>query len=143
MYQMHQVNNIAGPCDHSSVDQSCASCILDNSQQFAEFSVDAKRDMQKSMHLKHFKRHECLYHQNEPCEELYVLISGDAKVFRKLPNGDQQIYSVVYTPGEIIGCEDMFFDRHENSAEALKDVSVCCIKRDDLKKNCKRYGFLI
>lgn len=99
--------------------------------------------MQKNMHLKHFKRHECLYHQAESCDELYVLISGDAKIFQKLPNGNQQIYKVVHTPGEIIGCEDLFYDRHNNTAEALGDVSVCCIKRDDLKNNCQQYGFLI
>lgn len=140
---MRQVNNIAGPCDHLPADQRCASCILDSSQQFADFCVEAKHDMQKSMHLKHFHRHECLYHQGEPCDELYVLISGDTKIYHKLPNGNQQIYKVVQMPGEVIGCEDMFFDKHENSAEALEDVSVCCINRDNLRKNCKQYGFLI
>lgn len=143
MYQMSQVDNVAGPCKHPAADQNCDSCILDCSQQFADFCVEAKRDMQKHMYLKHFRRHECLYNQGEPCDELYVLISGDAKIFRKLRNGDQQIYKVVHTPGEVIGCEDMFFDQHENSAEALEDVSVCCVKRDDLKKNCKQHGFLI
>ena len=140
---MRRVDNIAGPCKDLPADQRCASCILDSSQQFADFCVEAKHDLQKHMHLKQFQKHECLYHQGEPCEELYVLISGDAKIFRKLRNGDQQIYKVVDTPGEVIGCEDMFYDRHQNSAEALEDVSVCCVNRDELKKNCKHDGFLI
>ena len=134
-----QSNNIAGPCIHKPAEIRCASCIMDTSYYFAGLSIEAKRDLQLSLHLKRFNKKESLYKEGEPCSHLYILLSGEVKVYKTLPNGKQQIHKLAQIPGDLIACEDLYLDNHGSSAEALNDVSVCHLRCEDLHISGIRY----
>lgn len=131
--------NTAGPCQHKPAEVRCASCIMDTSYYFNDLSIDAKRDLQLNLNLKKFTKKEALYKEGEACSNLYILMSGEVKVYKTLPNGKHQIHKLVQVPGDLIACEDLYLDTHGSSAEALDDVSVCHLKFDDLRSSAERH----
>ena len=137
-YQMPQ-NNIAGPCQDKPAEIRCVSCIMDTSYYFANLSIEAKRDLQPALNLGRFNKKETLYKEGETCRHLYILLSGEVKVYKTLANGKQQIHKLVQIPGDLIACEDLYLKNHGSSAEALNDVTVCHLKCDDLHNSAGRY----
>lgn len=137
---LHLLNhNYAGPCIHKPVEIRCAACILDTSYYFDNLSIDAKRDLQLSLNLKRFNKKEPLYKEGDDCKSLYILMTGEVKVYKTLSNGKQQIHKLAQIPGDLIACEDLFLETHGSSAEALSDVSVCHLKCDDLRESVQRH----
>ena len=132
-------SNIAGPCQDKPAEIRCASCIMDTSYYFSKLSIEAKRDLQPSLNLGRFNKKEALYKEGETCRHLYILLSGEVKVYKTLPNGKQQIHKLVQIPGDLIACEDLFMKTHGSSAEALNDVTVCHLKCNDLHDSTERY----
>lgn len=132
-------NNIAGPCRDKPAEIRCAACIMDTSYYFANLSIEAKRDLQPSLSLGRFDKKQALYKEGDTCRHLYILLSGEVKVYKTLPNGKQQIHKLVQLPGDLIACEDLYLKTHGSSAEALNDVTVCHLKVDDLHSSTERY----
>jgi len=131
--------NTAGPCMDKPADIRCASCIMDTSYYFNGLSIEAKRDLQPSLSLKLFNKKEMLYKEGDASSHLYILLSGEVKVYKTLPNGKQQIHKLVQIPGDLIACEDLYLETHGSSAEALNDVSVCHLKCEDLQNSTERF----
>ncbi len=132
-------NNIAGPCRDKPAEIRCASCIMDTSYYFANLSLEAKLDLQPSLSLGRFDKKEALYKEGDTCRHLYILLSGEVKVYKTLHNGKQQIHKLVQIPGDLIACEDLYLKTHGSSAEALNDVTVCHLKCEDLHNSTERY----
>ncbi|MDH5612480.1 MAG: Crp/Fnr family transcriptional regulator [Gammaproteobacteria bacterium] len=137
-YQTTQ-EKIAGPCMDKPVEIRCASCIMDTSYYFSNLSIEAKRDLQPSLSLRRFMKKETLYKENDTCRHLYILLSGEVKVYKTLANGKQQIHKLVQIPGDLIACEDLFLDMHGSTAEALNDVTVCHLKCEALHNSISHY----
>jgi CRP/FNR family transcriptional regulator len=131
--------SIAGPCMDKPENIRCASCIMDTSYYFNTLSLEAKRDLQPSLSLKHYSKKEMLYKEGNASNHLYILLTGEVKVYKTFQNGKQQIHKLVQIPGDLIACEDLFLSTHGSSAEALNDVSVCYLKCDDLQESIGRY----
>lgn len=131
--------NIAGPCMCKPADIRCTTCIMDTSYYFNELSIEAKRDLQPSLSLKQFNKKEMLYKEGDASSHLYILLSGEVKVYKTLPNGKQQIHKLVQIPGDLIACEDLYLQTHGSSAEALNSVSVCHLKCEDLQNSTERF----
>ena len=132
-------DNIAGPCLDKPAEIRCASCVMDTSYYFNGLSIEAKRDLQPSLSLKRFNKKEALYTEEDVCKNLYILISGEVKVYKTLSNGKHQIHKLAQVPGDLIACDDLYLEKHASSAEALNDVSVCYLKCDDLWESAGRY----
>ena len=132
-------NNIAGPCMDKPAEIRCISCIMDTSYYFNGLSIEAKRDLQPSLSLKKFNKKEMLYKEGDVSSHLYILISGEVKVYKTLLNGKQQIHKLAQIPGDLIACEDLYLQTHGSSAEALNDVSVCYLKCVDLQSSTERF----
>lgn len=132
-------NNIAGPCQDKPAKIRCTSCIMDTSYYFANLSIEAKRDLQHSLSLGRFNKKETLYKEGDTSRHLYILLTGEVKVYKTLSNGKQQIHKLVQIPGDLIACEDLYMEAHGSTAEALNDVTVCHLRCDDLHKSAERY----
>ena len=140
LYTQKQTNNIAGPCMDKPANIRCASCIMDTSYYFSGLSVEAKRDLQPYLSLKRFNKKEALYKEGESCSHLYILLSGEVKVYKTLANGKSQIHKLAQIPGDLIACDDLYMKSHASSAEALNTVTVCYLKCDDLRNSAGRYS---
>lgn len=137
-YRVSQ-KNVAGPCRDKPEEIKCASCIMDTSYFFSDLSLDAKLDLQPCLALKTFNKKDILYKEEDACKNLYILISGEVKVYKTLSNGKHQIHKLAQVPGDLIACDDLYLEKHASSAEALNEVSVCYLKCEDLRESAGRY----
>jgi CRP/FNR family transcriptional regulator len=135
-----QAVNIVGPCRHKPAHERCASCFLDTSDYFAGLSVPAKIALQLVLSYKTFGRRETLYAEGGKAEHLYILISGEVKVYKSLSGGRQQIHKLVSIPGDLIGGEDLFLDTHHSTAESLDVVAVGCLAKEPLHRIMETHG---
>ena len=127
-------SKIAGPCMDKPESIRCKTCIMDTSYFFRDLDVNSKLDLQPFLKLKTFSRKEMLYEEGKPCKNLYILLSGEVKVYKAMHNGRHQIYKLVQIPGDLIGCDDLFLNDHSSSAEAITDVNTCYIKINNFLK---------
>lgn len=132
-------SDIVGPCRDKPEEIRCASCIMDTSCYFSNLSVEAKLDLQPGMALNKFNKRDALYKEGDACKHLFILLSGEVKVYKTLSNGKQQIHKLAQIPGDLIACDDLYLPEHASSAEALNDVNVCYLKFDDLLDSAGRY----
>lgn len=135
-----QGSTAVGPCRHKPVSERCASCILDTSDYFAGLSAPAKISMQHVLSFKSFNRRDIIYTEESASKFLYILLSGSVKVFKSLSHGQQQIHKLVAMPGDLVGCEDLFLERHCSTAECIDDVTVCYLRKDHLHEVAQRYN---
>lgn len=125
--------NIAGPCRHKPVKERCTSCILDESDYFSPLSVEARLALQKGLQRQEFARREVLYREGGRNDYLYILVTGEVKVYKSTSDGREQIHKIVSIPGDLIACEDLFLDAASSTAEAIGDTALCCLKREFLR----------
>ena len=132
-------DSIAGPCQHRPENLRCLSCILDDSGYFSSLPLAAKLDLQKVMQLATFPRRNTLYSEGNPSDNLYILVSGELKVYKSLVDGRQQIHKVVSIPGDLLACEDMFLETHNSTAVTLDETRVCYLKKTSLMEIMGRH----
>lgn len=131
--------NIAGPCPHKPVDDRCVSCILDSSDYFSALDVEVKRALQAYLEFGAYARRSQLFREGRPGEHLFILLSGEVKVYKSLPGGRQQIHKLASIPGDLLACEDLFLDRYSSTAEAICPTTVCFLRKADLHEAIKRH----
>lgn len=119
----------AGPCRHKPENQRCQSCILDDSEYFSRLPQQAKLDLQKHMQLMTVAKRDAIYTEGLPSDNLYILVSGETKVYKSLMDGRQQIHKIVSIPGDLLACEDMFLATHNSTAVTLCETKLCFLKK--------------
>lgn len=132
-------NSLAGPCRHKPVWDRCSSCILDDSSYFAALPIPAKLALQPGMQLKSFPRRTALYREGSHDNHLYILVSGEVKVYKSTADGRQQIHKIASIPGDLIACEDLFLGASSSTAEAISDTTVCFMRRDFLRESTTKF----
>lgn len=136
MTQQHALTgpNIAGPCPHKPVDERCVTCILDSSDYFSALDLEVKRALQVFLEFRAYDRRARLFTEGHAGENLFILLSGEVKVYKSLPGGRQQIHKLANIPGDVIACEDLFLDRHSSTAEAISPTTVCFLQKSQLQE---------
>lgn len=130
---------LVGPCRGKPVVEQCTACILDTSDYFRGLGIPAKLALQSGMRLVRLERHQALHSEGQPSDRLCILMAGELKLFRSLPDGRHQIHKLAVVPGDVIGCEDLFLDTWGSSARAITPATLCCLTRQDLLKVIGRY----
>jgi CRP/FNR family transcriptional regulator len=131
--------NKAGPCRHKPENLRCLSCILDDSEYFSQLPLQSKLDLQKHMQLMNVNRRDTVYTEGLSSDNLYILISGEIKVYKSLMDGRQQIHKIVSVPGDLLACEDLFLASHNSSAVTLSETKLCYLKKSGLKQVMNRH----
>jgi len=119
------LHGTAGPCRFKPEAERCVTCILDSSDYFSSLPIKAKTALQMGLKRKCFDRKEMLYSNGKKSNNLYILLTGEIKVYKSLADGRQQIHKIASIPGDLIACEDLFLDTHSSTAEAISEASVC------------------
>ena len=132
-------SNIAGPCRDKPFNSRCLTCILDDSSYFASLPIEAKLALQSGMHIKKYPRLTVLYHEGGQDDYLYILISGEVKVYKSAADGRQQIHKIASIPGDLIACEDLYLSASSSTSEAISDTTVCMMKRDFLREATAKF----
>jgi CRP/FNR family transcriptional regulator len=137
--QISAAINVAGPCPDKPASDRCETCILDSSDYFSALSLEVKRALQEFLQFKSFDRRALLYREGGSSEKLFILMSGEVKVYKSLSNGRQQIHKLAVIPGDLIACEDIYLDKYSSSAEAISPVTVCYLPKVHLQSVISRH----
>ena len=99
---------------------------------FTGFGVEAIKRMEKAMISHSVDRGEFLFLDGEPCQGLYIVESGQVKIFKNSPEGREQVLDIV-GPGAVFN-EIPIFDGGANPASALaqEDSTVYIIPKETI-----------
>src|SRR6202047_2004211 len=79
----------------------------------------------------YFHSGKTIFSESEPADAIYGLSQGVVRLYKLLPDGRRQV-SGFALPGDFLGMP--LADRHNFSADAIGEVSLCRFSRDDLTK---------
>ncbi len=81
-----------------------------------------------------FRAREAIYRQGEPGDRLYIVVTGKVKIGRQMPDGRDQLLSVM-GPADMFGALSMFDPGPRTaSATAITDVCAACMDREALRE---------
>jgi CRP-like cAMP-binding protein len=91
-----------------------------------------------------FRKGEIINHEGEKITDFKYLKHGLVKLFRRSPNGDEQIITIT-RPFEFVSNMSIFSgDRYQYSVAALEDSTVCSVKLEFIRDLfVKNGGFAI
>lgn len=83
---------------------------------------------------KRFHKGEIICHLDDPCEYIYILLKGTAKVYLLTIDGREQILAI-RQPGNIIGLTAIFgWKKRLSYVAALDDVEILSVRSEDLRQ---------
>jgi len=81
-----------------------------------------------------FRKGEIINHEGEKIINFKYLKSGLVKLYRRTPNGDEQVITIT-RPFEFVSNMSIFSEeRYQYSVSALEDSVVCAVKLDFIKE---------
>ncbi len=107
---------------------------------FNHLSEEQMVEISELTHAVEYKKGEIIYRAQEASNALYILSRGKIKIYRISESGKDQIQRIL-TPGEFTGELALFNEEeiHDSYAEALEEVQICMVKREDFSKLLQKY----
>lgn len=112
---------------------SCASCDFREVvfSYLDELSVEELCDHKEELF---FRKGEIINHEGEKISNFKYLKSGLVKLYRRTPNGDEQVITIT-RPFEFVSNMSIFSEeRYQYSVSALEDSVVCMVNLDFIKQ---------
>ena len=86
---------------------------------------------------KNYKKGEMIFFEGDKSDKLYVINSGKVKIFKYTKEGKEQILYIL-SIGDFLGDLSILKkDQFKFNAEALEDVSMCQLTKDDFDQAVK------
>lgn len=102
--------------------------VLDNSQLNEVMSMIIRR---------RYKKGQILFFEGDVSDKFYIINKGKIKIFKYTKEGKEQILYIL-SEGDFIGYLSLLKKgKFDFNAEALEDVSVCLLTKDDFDKIVK------
>lgn len=121
-------------CHHRS-HKTCVSLV----PIFNHLSDEQMADIAALARSKHYKKGEFLYQPEETSDALYILNQGMVRIFHLTESGKEQLVRFLQ-PGDFTGEMALFRSSvHESFAQAVKDTTICILKREDLQPLLAKY----
>lgn len=98
--------------DLGSAARTLSGCVL-----FSRLSEDVLASIARGLRSRRFRRGEVLFHQGDPGDALFVVLSGAIKIVLPSEEGDEAILTTVH-PGDFLG-ELALIDGADRSATAV------------------------
>lgn len=112
---------------------SCASCDFRDAV-FSYLNDQAIEELCEHKEEQLFRKGEIINHEGEKISNFKYLKSGLVKLYRRTPNGDEQVLTIT-RPFEFVSNMSIFSEeRYQYSVSALEDSVVCMVKLDFIKK---------
>lgn len=112
---------------------SCASCDFREVvfSYLDELSVEELCDHKEELF---FRKGEIINHEGEKISNFKYLKSGLVKLYRRTPNGDEQVITIT-RPFEFVSNMSIFSEeRYQYSVSALEDSIICMVNLDFIKQ---------
>ncbi len=119
-------------------------CICENCEfrdvVFAYLDEESIDQLCENKEEQSFRKGEIINHEGEKIINFKYLKSGLVKLYRRTPNGDEQVITIT-RPFEFVSNMSIFSEeRYQYSVSALEDSVVCAVKLDFIKDLFLRNG---
>jgi len=106
---------------------------------FSSFSDEELGFVVPRLVIRRFRAHETVFSEGDPCGGLYVIQTGEVRIFKSSPGGREQVLSID-GPGNSIA-ELPVFDGgdYPASAQAVSDCTLLFFSRQDFQTLCLRH----
>lgn len=85
---------------------------------------------------RHYKTGEPIFSEGEPCEGLYIIESGDVRVFKVSPQGREQVLTIERTGAPLAELPVFDDGLYPASASAVTNVTLLLIRKQDIRALC-------
>jgi CRP-like cAMP-binding protein len=120
------VNEKKKPC-------SCANCDF-RDVVFSYLTDPVVEELCDHKEEQFFRKGEIINHEGEKISDFKYLKSGLVKLYRRMPNGDEQVITIT-RPFEFVSNMSIFSEEHyQYSVSALEDSVVCMVKLEFIKE---------
>ena len=108
--------------------------VLRGNEYFDDLTENILKEVADRMHLREYQRGDVLFWEGDPCDGLYIVEQGSAKIFRLSPQGRQYIVRILQE-GDTFA-EVPAFDEGTNpvNVEALETCRVWVISSQKLQE---------
>jgi CRP-like cAMP-binding protein len=107
---------------------------LKNIRLFEDLSPLELQDMERITRMENVRKHQPLYLPGEPSHNVYLLKKGRVKLTNSALSGKEITFEIL-EPGEVFGeLEVLEGSFRATAAEALDDVVICLIRREDFDR---------
>ncbi|MFQ6041198.1 MAG: Crp/Fnr family transcriptional regulator [Candidatus Poribacteria bacterium] len=101
---------------------------------FSSLSFEEKQKLRALAHKRVYEKGEFIFWEGEPCEGVFLLTIGRAKLF-KLSEAGKEVILGFLCPNELFGEESLFGEHtHSLSAEAVERCFVCFCAKEDFEE---------
>lgn len=107
---------------------------------FSELNNEQLKEVHSTVNHRKFNAGDYLYMAEEMRDTLYVVHSGEVRVYRMSDDGDEQLLRILRN-GDFTGEYALFGStgKYANYAEVTKDARVCTIQKEDIQDLINRY----
>lgn len=109
----------------------CKNCIVRSLTILSDLSFDELEKVSRLIYLKAFKRKKIIFLEDTPSTTVYIIKSGNVKIYKSLPDGRDQIINIL-SPGDMLGFDSLYDDHYSTTAQAIQDAELCCVRKKDL-----------
>ncbi len=109
----------------------CKNCIVRSLTIFSDLGMGELEKVGSLIYLKTFRRKKVIFIEDTPSQTVYVIRSGTVKCYKSLADGRELIISVL-AAGDMLGFDSLYENHYSNTAEAIQDTELCCIRKKDL-----------
>ncbi len=85
---------------------------------------------------RHYSAGEMVFGEGEPCSGLYVVESGNVRIFKSSPNGREQVLSIDGPGGSIAELPVFDGGNYPASATAIDEVTLLFVSKQDFQALC-------
>jgi CRP-like cAMP-binding protein len=105
--------------------------VFRKSSRFAHLNEKELRKIAALATTSHFKKHQLIFHEQDPPRFFYIVQHGRVKLFRRSMSG-KNFVALVASPSNSLDSYVLFEGKaHDLSAQAMDDVTVLRIKREE------------
>ena len=85
---------------------------------------------------RHYSAGETVFGEGEPCSGLYVVESGNVRIYKSSPNGREQVLSIDGPGGSIAELPVFDGGNYPASATAIDNVTLLFVSKQDFQALC-------
>ena len=113
--------------------------VFKHSPSFAQLSEDDLRELVALTTLRHFKKHDFIFHDGDRPDFFHVVQRGLVKLFKCSPSGKDVIIKVA-SSGDTLNAAALFGQKaYYVSAQAIDDVRVLSVRKNDYLSFVNKY----
>jgi len=126
------MNQIVGKCGQEDACKKCKGRYCANKVSiFSILQEQQLKEITDKIARKKYKKGQIIFFEGDISDKLYVINKGKIKVFKYTKEGKEQILYIL-SEGDFVGDLSLLKkDEHKFNAEALEDVNMCELTKDD------------